>query len=331
VKLKRDNVYGFLIIHLIAGLAVFPWFFSWTGVVLLVAGLFVFGVFGINLCFHRLLTHRSFSCPLWLEHVLATLAVCSVQDSPPHWVAAHRRHHEFADEEDDPHSPLAGFFWAHMGWLLVKKDDMSRRPLIERYAKDIIRDPYYAWLDRRNNWIRVALLSWLAFFAAGFAFVALTGGALAEAAQFGLSVMIWGAVLRTVVVWHITWSVNSVTHVWGYRNYNTPDVSRNNALIAFLASGEGWHNNHHADSRSARHGHQWWEIDLTWLAIRLLMLLGLAKNVALPSPILAAKFNGPAPKPAGGITDEPEYDSGAALAPGLGQFRSARPEPTRPE
>ena len=82
--------------------------------------------FGINLCFHRLLTHRSFSCPLWLEHTLATLAVCSVQDSPPHWVAAHRRHHEFADEEDDPHSPLAGFFWAHMGWLLVKKDDMSR-------------------------------------------------------------------------------------------------------------------------------------------------------------------------------------------------------------
>ncbi len=103
--------------------------------------------------------------------------------------------------------------------------------------------------------------------------------------------LVWGAVLRTVVVWHITWSVNSVTHVWGYRNYNTPDVSRNNALIALLASGEGWHNNHHADSRSARHGHKWYEIDLTWLAIRLLMLLGLAKNVALPSPILAAKFN----------------------------------------
>ena len=223
MKLKRDNVTGFLVIHLIAGLAVFPLFFSWTGVVLLVAGLFVFGVFGINLCFHRLLTHRSFSCPLWLEHALATLAVCSAQDSPPHWVAVHRRHHEFADEEYDPHSPLAGFFWSHMGWLMVKLDDMSRRPLIERYAKDIVRDPYYAWLERRSNWVKVVLLSWLVFFAAGFAVVALSGGSLREAVQFGLSLLIWGAMLRTVVVWHITWSVNSVTHVWGYRNYNTPD------------------------------------------------------------------------------------------------------------
>jgi fatty-acid desaturase len=324
VKVKKDNLYGFLVIHLIAALAVFPWFFSWTGVVLLVAGLYVFGVLVINLCFHRLLTHRSFSCPLWLEHALATLAVCSVQDSPPHWIAAHRRHHEFADEEADPHSPLAGFFWAHMGWLLVKSEDMARRPLIERYAKDIIRDPYYAWLERRSNWIRVALASWLVFFAVGFAFVVLTGGTLPDAAQFGLSLMIWGGVLRTVVVWHITWSVNSVTHVWGYRNYNTPDVSRNNALIALLASGEGWHNNHHADSRSARHGHEWWEIDLTWLAIRLLMALGLAKNVALPSPILAAKFNVTGPQLAPDTVAEPEAEGDVSLAPALLALRATK-------
>jgi sn-1 stearoyl-lipid 9-desaturase len=326
VKLKKDNVYGFVVIHLLAALAVFPWFFSWTGVVLLVAGLFVFGVLGINLCFHRLLTHRSFSCPLWLEHALATLAVCSVQDSPPHWVAVHRRHHEFADEDHDPHSPLAGFFWAHMGWLMVKLDDMSRRPLIERYAKDIIRDPYYAWLERRSNWIKISLLSWLAFFAAGFAVVAVSGGTWAEAGQFGLSLLVWGAVLRTVVVWHITWSVNSVTHVWGYRNYNTPDVSRNNALVALLSSGEGWHNNHHADSRSARHGHEWWEIDLTWLAIRLLMVLGLAKNVAVPSPILAAKFNSDGPRLAPG---QPVLsDSDVSLAPILAPVHSEDPAPT---
>jgi sn-1 stearoyl-lipid 9-desaturase len=291
VKWKNDNVLGFAIIHLLAALAFVPWFFSWTGVALLTAGLFVFGVFGINLCYHRLLTHRSFSCPLWLEHGLARLAVCSVQDSPPHWVAVHRRHHQFADEDHDPHSPLVNFFWAHMGWLLVKMEDMSRRPLIERYAKDIARDSYYAWLEPRSNWISLAMLSWLGFFVAGFVVVALSGGGVPEATQFGLSLLIWGAVLRTVVVWHITWSVNSVTHVWGYRNYDTPDVSRNNALIAVLSSGEGWHNNHHADSRSARHGHEWWEIDLTWLAIRLLSALGLAKNVALPSSILATKFN----------------------------------------
>ena len=99
MRWKKDNVYAFLIVHIIAGLAFFPWFFSWTGVVLFGAGIFVFGVLGINLCYHRLLTHRGFSCPLWLEHMLAVLAVCSVQDSPPHWVAVHRRHHQYTDQD----------------------------------------------------------------------------------------------------------------------------------------------------------------------------------------------------------------------------------------
>ena len=110
-----------------------------------------------------------------------------------------------------------------------------------------MRDPFYTWLDKRSNWIIVALASWVAYFAVGFAVAALSGGSLRDAAQFGASVLVWGAILRTVVVWHLTWSVNSVTHVWGYRNYETPDVSRNNAIIAILVSGEGWHNNHHAD------------------------------------------------------------------------------------
>lgn len=291
-KRKKDNIYGFIVIHLIAALAFFPWFFSWTGVVLLVAGIYVFGLLGINLCFHRLLTHRGFSCPLWFEHTIALLGVCAAQDSPPHWVAVHRRHHQFADEEKDPHSPLAGFFWGHMGWLLVKMEDMGRGPLIEQYAKDVVRDPLYAWIHRRSNWMRIVFVSWLVYFAVGFGAVILSGGTAHDAAQFGASLLVWGAVLRTVVVWHMTWSVNSVTHVWGYRNYATPDVSRNNLLVGLVVGGEGWHNNHHADSRSARHGHKWWEIDQTWLVIRLLMLLGLAWNVAVPSPAaLTAKFN----------------------------------------
>jgi fatty-acid desaturase len=291
VRWKKDNVYGFLFVHLIAGLSFFPWFFSWTGVALLGVGIFVFGLLGINLCYHRLLTHRGFSCPLWCEHTLAIFGVCAVQDSPPHWVAVHRRHHQFADEDNDPHSPLAGLFWAHMGWLLVKMEDMGRRSLIEQYAKDIVRDPLYAWIERRSNWIKIALGSWVAYVAVGFGVIVLSGGVLRDAVQFGLSLFVWGAALRIVLLWHLTWSVNSVTHIWGYRNYGTPDVSRNNALIALIAGGEGWHNNHHADSRSARHGHKWWEIDLTWMVIRLLMLLGLARNVAVPSPTLAAKFN----------------------------------------
>ena len=151
MKWKTGRIVAIAFIHLLAAFAFLPWFFSWTGVVLFGVGLFVFGTLGINLCYHRLLTHRALACPGWLEHALALLGVCSLQDSPPHWVAVHRRHHQFADEDKDPHSPTAGFFWAHMGWLLVKMDDMSRGPLIERYAKDINQDPFYAWIDRRKN------------------------------------------------------------------------------------------------------------------------------------------------------------------------------------
>jgi fatty-acid desaturase len=288
VQWKKDNVAGFLIIHALAALALVPWFFSWTAVLLFVSGLFVFGMCGINLGYHRLLAHRGLACPLWLERVFATLAVCAAQDSPPHWIAVHRRHHQFADEPNDPHSPLVNIFWAHMGWLLVKKEDMARAPLIERYAKDIVRDPYYRWLELNSNWIKIALLSWLFYFVTGAALMTLGGGERAAAGRFGLSLLVWGAALRTVVVWHATWAVNSVTHVWGTRRYDTADASRNNTLVAVLTSGEGWHNNHHADARSARHGHAWWELDLTWLTIRLLRRLGLATRVVLPAPRLTA-------------------------------------------
>ena len=177
MKLKIEFVWAFAACHVIAAFALLSWFFSWTGVVLFPVGVLVFGILGINLCYHRLLTHRGLSCPLWLEHTLATLGVCSFQDSPPNWVAVHRRHHQFADEKQDPHSPLAGFFWAHMGWLLVRTHDMGSRRVIKRYAKDIMRDSFYAWLERRNNWMKVAVLSWLVYFVAGFGIVMLSGGA----------------------------------------------------------------------------------------------------------------------------------------------------------
>ena len=268
MKLKKDALAGFIFCHALASLAFVPWFFSWSGVVLLAVGMYAFGIVGINVGFHRLLTHRSFACPLWLEHTLAILGTCSLQFSPGFWVAVHRRHHHYADDEDDPHSPIRSFFWAHFGWLLVRAPDMKPRLMMERYAKDIMRDPLYAALDRRKNWINLTLLSWIAFFAAGFAASALSGATIADALQFGCSLLVWGGALRTVLVWHTTWSVNSVTHIWGYRNYATPDGSRNNLIIGLLAGGEGWHNNHHAAPTSARHGHQWWELDVTWLTIR---------------------------------------------------------------
>jgi fatty-acid desaturase len=290
MKLKTDALIGFIVCHLLAALALVPWLFSWTGVVVLAAGMYVFGILGINLGFHRLIAHRGFSCPLWLEHSFAILGTCCLQFSPGFWVAVHRRHHRFADDGEDPHSPLRSFAWAHFGWLLRRPPDMKPGPMTARYAKDVMRDPLYAKLERNKNWMKLTFYSWLAFFAFGFAAAALSGSGFQDSAQYGASLFVWGGALRTVLVWHATWSVNSVTHVWGYRNYETPDGSRNNPLIALLAGGEGWHNNHHAAPTSARHGHKWWEFDLAWLTIRVLMLFGLATEVALPAVNLAATF-----------------------------------------
>jgi stearoyl-CoA desaturase (delta-9 desaturase) len=272
-----------LLCHLIAVLAFFPWFFSWTAVVLCVLGCYVFGTLGIAVCFHRLLTHRSFACPLWLEHTLSILGVCTVQDSPAYWVAIHRRHHHFSDDADDPHSPRETFFWAHVGWLTVKRGDMQPVPLIERYAMDLWRDPFQQRLEESDNWAKIVLASWVAFFALGFGIATLSGASAADATQLGLSVLVWLGAVRILFGWHTAWAVNSVCHLWGYRSYDTRDLSRNNAIVGWLASGEGWHNNHHADPNSARHGHAWWEFDLAWLTIRLFEAVGLAWDVKRPS------------------------------------------------
>jgi len=282
-QLDWINVIGIGFYHLAAMLAFSSWFFSWTGVVLMLLGTYVFGTLGINVFYHRFLTHKGFQCPKWLEYTLAILAVCSFQDTPARWVAIHRRHHEHADDEPDPHTPLRSFLWAHVGWILVKSPDLSPYEIFSRYAKDILRDPFYRRLEKRIIYIGVIYASWLVFFGAGFGWTLLAGGSSGEAAQFGLSLLVWGVFVRTVLVWHITWSVNSVTHMWGYRNYETDEESRNNIVVGLLSMGEGWHNNHHADPRSARHGHLWWELDVSYLTIRLFGLLGLARRITEPN------------------------------------------------
>jgi stearoyl-CoA desaturase (delta-9 desaturase) len=286
-RVDWPNTIALIGYHALALLAVLPWFFSWSGVVLAILGLYVFGTLGINLCYHRLLTHRGLVVPTWLEHTLAILGVCCAQDTPARWVAVHRRHHEHADESADPHSPLVNFFWGHMGWMLLENHDLRRLRIYERYSRDVLRDRFYARLEH-NRWLWVVLASWLVFFMGGFAAELGLGGGMRQAAQFAASVLVWGVFVRTVAVWHITWSVNSVTHLWGYRNYETDEASRNNILIGLISNGEGWHNNHHANPRSARHGHRWWELDVTWLTIRFLALVGLAHRVATPSPHLVA-------------------------------------------
>ncbi len=264
---------GIPLIHLLACMAFLPWFFSWTGVVLSVLGLYVFGTLGVNLCYHRLLTHQGFVAPKWLEHFFAVLGVCTMQDTPACWVSMHRIHHKYSDNQPDPHSPLVNFFWGHCGWLMYINRDFRNVNYYQKYTRDLLRDPFYMKLERNERWIQIYAASILLFFLAGYAI----GGT-----QFGLSLVVWGVFVRTVVTWHITWSVNSFTHIWGYRNYETDDNSRNNILVGLWANGEGWHNNHHADQRAAAHGHKWWELDVTWLTIRLLEKLGVVKNVVRP-------------------------------------------------
>ena len=275
------------IYHLLASLALLPWFFSGTGAALAVIGIYVFGAAGINLCYHRLLSHRSFSCPLWLEHSFAMIAVCCVEDTPARWVATHRLHHHRADDRPDPHSPLVNLFWSYIGWLFIENADLARGIACDRYARDIIRDKFYRWIERAVVWIM--LVQSLIYFAVGCLVELSLGGSLAEALQFGASVWLWGVVIRTVLVWHITWCGNSFPHMFGYRNYETNDNSRNNALVAIITSGEGWHNNHHADPGSASNQRHWWEIDLTYLLLRLLVLLGLAWDVQLPKRVVASR------------------------------------------
>lgn len=269
--------------HLVALLAFVPWFFSWTGVILCAVSGFLLGLLGINLCFHRLLTHRSFECPRWLEHSLAVLGVCCVQDTPLRWVAIHRRHHHHADAPPDPHSPLVTFFWGHVGWLLVKNKEHDRVRIFDRYAKDLLRDPFYVAIERDFNYYKIVVASALLVFAIGVASEILMGGTYTSALQFGLSLLVWGVFLRTVLVWHQTWAVNSISHLWGYRNYSTGEGSKNNLFVGFLSNGEGWHNNHHAFPSAASHGHRWFELDVTFLAIRLLARMGFASRIVSPT------------------------------------------------
>jgi stearoyl-CoA desaturase (delta-9 desaturase) len=278
-----DYTISFVVYHAVACLAFFPYFFSWTGVALIPIGMYAFGTLGINLCYHRLLTHQGFVVPKWLERTFATLGVLCVQDTPAKWVAIHRLHHQYSDEQPDPHSPLVTMFWGHMGWLLVENRQINNLNHYEKYARDVLRDPYYFALERNLLWVWINLASWLFFFAVGFIASYVDVPDPATATQFGLSLLVWGVFVRTVVVWHVTWSVNSLAHVFGYRNYETDENSRNNWFVGLVSNGEGWHNNHHADQRSAKHGHKWWELDVTWLTVSLLEKLGLAEKIVRPS------------------------------------------------
>lgn len=270
-------------IHLLALLVLVPWLFSWTGVLLYFFGINVVGQLGVPVCYHRQLTHRSFRTPKWLERCFVGIALCNGQETPAKWVAWHRIHHQHTDVQEDPHSPLVNFFWSHVGWLFYENEEASNAGAYHKYARDILEDPFYMFLEKHRtvaSWIYLAHA--VVFFLVGLAVGWATTGEAWAGVQFGLSVLVWGVFLRTVHVWHITWAVNSLSHMFGYRNYETDEESRNNWFVAFITGGEGWHNNHHHDPTSASVQHRWWEIDLNYYIIKTLEFVGLATDVVEP-------------------------------------------------
>jgi fatty-acid desaturase len=282
LRVNRRILVGLVGFHMLALSACMPWLFSWSGLVWAVSGLYLFGTLGINVGYHRLLTHGAFACPRWLEHFLSILGVCCWQGSPMSWVAIHRMHHQHSDKPDDPHSPRASFFWSHMGWFLIYDPAIHNYGTYDRYARDLFQDRFYKWLERPQVWRKLQGMQWAAFLGVGVLVGTLNTWSPWGALQLGLSWLFWGVFVRTVAVWHITWSVNSITHLWGYRNFDTHDDSRNNWLVGVVSNGEGWHNNHHAEPRCAAHGHRWWELDVSYLTIRTLELIGLASDVVKP-------------------------------------------------
>lgn len=260
-KLSLDwtTVLYFSLIHVAAIFAFLPGNISWQAIGVFLLLHWITGGIGITLGFHRLVSHRSFSVPKPLEYFFVLCGTLACQGGPIDWIGLHRIHHKHSDTASDPHDSNKGFWWSHMGWMLF---EIPARQNIDRFTRDIKDDPVYKFFQNYMVLIQVAL--GLALFALG-----------------GWSFVTWGIFVRLAVVFHCTWFVNSATHKFGYQSHESDDHSRNCWWVALVTYGEGWHNNHHAYQYSARHGLNWWEIDITWMTIRLLQTLGLAKDVKL--------------------------------------------------
>jgi stearoyl-CoA desaturase (delta-9 desaturase) len=259
-KLKWDIFLGIAAIH--AGLVFAPATFTWPAFRLCLA-LQAITALGITLGFHRLLTHRSFKVPKWLEYAVTLCGSLALQGGPIKWVATHRVHHAFSDRPQDPHSPKRGFWWAHVFWLFAYDEILDHPTKHWRFVPELARDPVHQFLNKTHA-LQTFLLGFLLYAWGGWPFV------------------VWGIFVRTAFVYHGTWLVNSAAHIWGYQSYQTNEGSRNNWWVGLISYGEGWHNNHHAYPSSAAHGLRWWELDLTYLLIRVLWVLGLATEIRLP-------------------------------------------------
>lgn len=252
---------GFFFTILHAGCLFAPRTFSWDAFRLFFIG-YVLTAFGITYSYHRQLAHRSFDTPRWFEYLWAYIACLALQGDPIEWVSGHRHHHGNCDTELDPHSPKDGFWWSHMGWML---DRCGSPKLYETSnVRDLRRQRFYRFLENSYP-VHAVILPAVGLYCWG-----------------GWPYVVWGLCVRTVFVWHVTFAINSISHVWGYQSWKTGDISMNNWFTGILALGEGWHNNHHAFETSCRHGLKWWEFDFTYMMIRIFSMLGLVRNRKYP-------------------------------------------------
>lgn len=226
---------------------------------LLCAAVFTLQGFGITAGYHRYFAHRSFRTSRAFQLVLALLGTIAVQKGVLWWVAIHRQHHRHTDGPLDPHSPRDGFAWSHVGWFLSPHFAVTDR----RRVRDLEGHPELVWLDEHFVVPPVVLACVLAL-------------------AFGATGFLWGFCLPTVLSWHLTYAVNSLGHLRGTRRFATPDDSRNSFVLALLTFGEGWHNNHHRRPGAARQGLRWWEVDLTYCALRVLAAAGVVWDVVEP-------------------------------------------------
>ncbi|MDH4023416.1 MAG: acyl-CoA desaturase [Gammaproteobacteria bacterium] len=250
-----------------------------SAVALLVGGLaYVLRAFGVTAGFHRLLAHGAFKAGRATQFVLALLGSLATQGAPLWWVSHHRNHHRYSDGPRDLHSPRQrGFWYSHMGWMWDKVSFETHGSNV----KELHQYPELKALQRLYPPLVVG--QGLAFYGLG----ALLGHYYPELGTSGPQMLVWGFIISTVALWHATFMVNSVCHVWGKRPYETGDESTNNPLVAALTLGEGWHNNHHKYGYSARHGLEWWQIDPTYLGLRALEAIGLVSDLKLPRKVVA--------------------------------------------
>ena len=255
-----------------------PLGFGWAHLALLLS-MYVLTGLGVTVGYHRLFTHKSFETGPVMTFIIGALGSMAAEGPIITWVATHRKHHQHSDDDEDPHSPHAhgsglwgmmrGLWHAHMGWLFRDRDVDTNR-----YAPDLQKDPVVRALSKTFPiWVALGLI-----------IPAVLGGVLTMSWMGVILGLLWGGFVRIFLVHHVTWSVNSICHLWGAQRFQSHDESRNNFVCALLAFGEGWHNNHHAFPASARHGLRWWEIDTSYMVIKAMKWLGLARNIRTPSP-----------------------------------------------